>query len=97
MVHSLADGLRLADNLAESVGEDEIMVIGGGDIYAQAMAVADRLYITHVELDPAGDVVFPPIDPQIWHVVSEPSVPRSNRDEAEYSIRIYERLGGPAH
>ena len=39
------------------------MIIGGGEIYAQAMPLADRLYISHVALSPEGDVMFPAIDP----------------------------------
>ena len=39
------------------------MVVGGGDIYAQAMALADRLDITHVQAQPEGDALFPAIDP----------------------------------
>jgi dihydrofolate reductase len=73
------------------------MIIGGGDIYAQAIGLADRLIITHVDLEPAGDVVFPPIDAEIWHVVDEPDVPRSEKDEATYTIKIYERLRPAAH
>jgi dihydrofolate reductase len=67
------------------------MVIGGGDIYAQAMAKADRLYISHVELSPDGDVRFPDIDPEIWAVIDTPEVVPSEKDAAPYRIKIYER------
>lgn len=82
---------------AEALGSDEIMVIGGGDIYAQALLRADRLYITHVELDPAGDVHFPAIDPEIWAVVDTPEVTPSDKDAAPYTIKIYERRSKPTH
>ena len=95
--HSLDEALGVARGLAESAGVDEVMVIGGGDIYAQALPGADRLYISHVDLAPDGDVQFPEIDPAIWQVVAEPDVPRSERDEAAYTIRIYERVHGSAH
>jgi len=95
--HSLAEALETARALAAASGTDEIMVIGGGDIYAQALPLADRLYITHVDLAPEGDVHFPPIDPAIWHIAAEPDVPRSEKDGADYAIRIYERLHGSAH
>lgn len=95
--NSLPEALAAARRLAEASELDEIMVIGGGDIYAQAMPFADRLYITHVDLAPAGDVRFPPIDPGIWQVAAEPEVPRSERDEAPYTIKIYERVHGSAH
>ena len=95
--HSLDEALGVAKGLAESSGVDEVMVIGGGDIYAQAMPLADRLYISHVDLAPEGDVRFPPIDPAVWRVVAEPDMPRSEKDGASYAIRIYERLHGSAH
>lgn len=95
--HSLADALEEARNMAQTLGVDEIMVIGGGDIYAQALPQADRLYISHVALEPAGDVVFPPIAPETWCIVSKPEVPRSPKDEAEYTIAVYERQSPAAH
>ena len=42
---------------------DEVMVIGGGSVYAAAIVRADRLYVTHVAASPDGDTHFPPIDP----------------------------------
>ncbi|MBB4051587.1 dihydrofolate reductase [Devosia subaequoris] len=95
--HSLQEALAAARRLAEASEQDEIMVIGGGDIYAQALPLADRLYISHVDLEPDGDVHFPPIDPAEWRVVDEPGMPRSERDAATYTIRVYQRIHGSAH
>lgn len=97
VVHTLEDALAEAARLAAEAGVDEIMVIGGGDIYAQAISKADRLYISHVDLEPEGDVRFPAIDEAEWQVVAEPDMPRSEKDGATYSIRVYERRGVPAH
>jgi dihydrofolate reductase len=77
--------------LALRDGAPEVMVIGGGEIYAQAMARAARLYISHIDLAPEGDVVFAAIDPEIWRVVEEPEVAPSERDTAAFRIRVYER------
>ncbi|MVS98686.1 dihydrofolate reductase [Devosia marina] len=95
--HSLQEALAAARRLAEASDQNEIMVIGGGDIYAQALPLADRLYISHVDLAPDGDVHFPPIDADEWRVVDEPDMPRSERDPATYAIRVYERIQGGAH
>ena len=98
VVGSTEDAVALANVRARCMtGAVEICIIGGGDIYAQAMPKADRLYVSHVDLDPAGDVRFPPIDPALWRVVAEPDVPRSERDQATYRVRIYERVHGAAH
>jgi len=84
-----------ADVLAES-GGDEVMVIGGGEIYAAILARADRLYITHVAAEPAGSAHFPPIDPAIWQAVSRETVPSGERDSAATEFVVYERAGRPA-
>ena len=97
VVHDLEAAYALASRLASAAGVDEIMVIGGGDIYAQAMAKADRLYISHVALSPDGDVRFPAIDPEIWAVVDMPEVTPSEKDPAPYRIKIYERRKHPTH
>lgn len=86
---SLDAAIERARAVATADGVDEAMVIGGGEIYAQAMPVARRLYISHVGLSPEGDVVFPAIDPDQWRVVETPPVTPDPRDEAVYRIAIY--------
>lgn len=55
----------LAEALAAHAGED-VIINGGGAIYAEAIASADALDVTHVHRDVAGDTFFPPIDPAHW-------------------------------
>ncbi|HEY0032133.1 MAG TPA: dihydrofolate reductase [Devosia sp.] len=78
----------------EIAGEDsveEIMIIGGGDIYAQCLPFADRLYISHVDLSPEGDVYFPTVSETQWAVVDLPEVQPHAKDEATYRVKVYER------
>ena len=77
--------------VASTGGGEEVMVIGGGDIYAQVIGRADRLYISHVDLSPSGDVYFPPIDPTEWVVVDLPEVEPNTKDDASYRVKVYER------
>ncbi len=56
-VGSLPEALAVA---RESVGSDEVFIIGGGEIYKQAISLADRLYLTLVDSDLEGDTFFPP-------------------------------------
>jgi len=58
------EGVTVAHNLddALTVARGEVFIAGGGEIYAQAMARAERLYITHVKARFDGDARFPPID-----------------------------------
>ncbi|MFZ2101821.1 MAG: dihydrofolate reductase [Oricola sp.] len=73
---------------------DEIFIIGGGEIYAQAAAFADMLYVTHVEAEVEGDTGFPPIDPDIWDVVEEEDVPAGEKDSFPTRFVTYERRAG---
>lgn len=94
---SIDTALDTAREIAESDGVDEIMIIGGGELYAQLMPRADRLYISHVDLAPIGDVRFPEITPEDWAVVDLPEVEPSPKDEASYRVKVYERRKDPAH
>jgi dihydrofolate reductase len=84
--------LRLAEAKARAAGVDEIIVAGGGEIYAQTIARAGRLYVTEVALAPEGDAFFPPIDPTLWREVSREAGARGPRDEADFAFVEYERV-----
>jgi len=92
---SVAAALDAARGDALRRGVDEISVVGGADIYAQTIAKADRLLVTRVKLQPAGDTVFPPIDPGVWREVQHSDHAAGPEDEAGYSIHIYERILPP--
>lgn len=95
--NNLPEAIAAGRRLAEASQLDEVMIIGGGDIYAQALPMADRLYITHVDLEPEGDVYFPAINPAEWRNSDMPSVERDERDPASYIIRVYDRIEPGAH
>lgn len=71
----------------------EICVIGGGEIYRQAIDRADRLEITHVEAEIEGDTVFPEIDPSVWRLISEEAVGPGDRDSHGMRFAVYRRIG----
>ncbi len=56
VVNSLGEALRLA---AQASGNDEIFVIGGGELYKQALPLVDKLYLTKIDREVEGDVFFP--------------------------------------
>lgn len=89
---SVAAALDAARGDALRRGVDEISIVGGADIYAQTIADADRLMVTRVKLQPAGDTTFPPIDPKVWREVERTDHVPGPEDEAGYSIHVYERL-----
>jgi dihydrofolate reductase len=89
IAHSIEQALEMAyDN-----GEDEVFIIGGGEIYKQSMQYWDRLYLTEVDLEVKdGDTFFPDINFEEWkHTVSDPQVP-DEKNEMAYTFNIYERI-----
>lgn len=93
-VSSLSEAVSLALKLiAEQALEAEICVIGGGQLYREAIDIADRLYVTHVFLEPEGDTRFPDIAPQDWQPVHRESFSADEKDDAETLYVIYERVG----
>jgi dihydrofolate reductase len=66
----VAGSLPEAYQLAREQGEAELFILGGGKIYEQAMADADRLIITEIHTQVEGDAFFPEIDPTQWHEAS---------------------------
>jgi len=89
---SLDDAIARATVCAQTLGADEIMVVGGGDVYRQAMPHATRLEITEVALSPEGDAHFPVIDAQAWQLVSRESQVQGPGDEAAFAYCVYERM-----
>jgi dihydrofolate reductase len=83
--------LALAREDADKRGTDEIMVIGGSEVFAAAMPLAARLEITHVHSDAAGDVSFPPIDPALWRAAQRSEHPAGPDDEAGFAVTVYVR------
>jgi dihydrofolate reductase len=85
---SLEAALEAARGDALRRGTD-IMVIGGADIYAQAMPLADRLEITRIHVSPEGDTLFPAIDPVVWREAAREPHPAGPDDDAGYDFVSY--------
>jgi dihydrofolate reductase len=88
---SIDAALAYARADAEKRGVDEIMVIGGGDIFSELMPRASRLEITHVHATPEGDSFFPEIDPGEWEQRSRRDVPAGPKDSAPFALATYVR------
>ncbi len=83
--------LDLGRSKALEAGVAEVCVIGGGEIYSQTFALADRLVVTFVEADIDGDTQFPTIDSQDWEEVSSESHPAAEKDSHATRHVVYER------
>jgi len=90
VINEFAAAIDHAKAIAVADGVDEVMVIGGGEIYKLAMPIADRLYITHIDAEPEGDVVFPQIDDG-WKCINKPEFEPHEKDTAQYEISVYEK------
>lgn len=91
VVESFADALILARVLARTRGADEIMVIGGAEIFRTALPHADRIYWTDVHAKPDGDTAFPAFDPAEWREVSREVLEKGEKDEFPATLLVLER------
>lgn len=81
--------LQEAIDAAVASGTDEVFVIGGADIYRQALPLAHRLQLTEIDQDYLGDVCFPDLEPGEWLEVMRESHHSTN--EPNYAFVTYER------
>lgn len=90
LVHSsLGAALAAGRAIALQSGADEVCVIGGAEIYAQTLPLADRLHVTDVDAAPEGDALFPEIDPALWRLMAEERHEPGPQDDHPYVIRRY--------
>jgi dihydrofolate reductase len=86
VAHSLADAIHAAKN------DDEVFVIGGEEIYRQALPLVDRIYLTEVAADIAGDAKFPELNREAWNIVEQSQHPATERDDYSYTFTILDRV-----
>jgi dihydrofolate reductase len=91
VVDSMADALTLGRTLATVRGADEIMVIGGAEVFRAALANASRIYWTEVHASPEGDVQFPRGDLSGWVEVERQELPASEKDTVTATFKVLER------
>jgi len=73
----------IEDAVMRCAGSPEVFVIGGAQIYQQALTLADRLLITEVDVDAQADTYFETLDPAVWQCIKlEPSVSRTGLNYA---------------
>ena len=83
---SIDAALSAASDDAKKRGVNEIMVIGGSDIFNAVMPQANRLEITHVHTAPEGDVFFPRIDPAQWRETARREIAAGPKDSASFAV-----------
>ncbi len=91
-----AEGCTIVGSLEEAIAlfppAEEIFVIGGGEIYQQAMPLADRFYLTRIEADYDGDTRFPDWDASQWQETFREEHPRGEKFEHPFTFIDYRRI-----
>lgn len=87
VVASLADALQAASGAAE------VFVVGGAQLYAEALPRADRLYLTRVEAEVEGDTWFPAFDAGAWRTVSSDMGAPDGKNPLPHRFEVLERAG----
>jgi len=77
VLHSIEDAI----NYAREAGEEEAFIIGGGQIYTQAMHLTEKIYLTEVITELPGDTYFPELDLREWEVISSEYAEADARNE----------------
>jgi dihydrofolate reductase len=92
VVPSLEAALALGRELLQGAGADaELMIIGGAQIYAQALPLADRLYLSEVHAEPKGDASFPSFNRNDWQEVAREEHKACERNPYDYDFLVLER------
>lgn len=88
----IAKSVPEALHMAHTQGETEAFIIGGGQIYNQTVDLWDKLYLTEVDLEVAGDVFFPSLDYHQWSMISEEKNQKDDKNEFDYTFKIFEKI-----
>ena len=81
----------IEDALELCAGEDEVFIVGGAQIYRQAIPLTDRIYLTVIDQDFDGDTFFPELDPQEWKETERENFEPDEKNKYRYSFITLER------
>jgi dihydrofolate reductase len=85
IVHSLQEALH------NCIEDEEIFIVGGADLYRQAIPLVDRMYITEIQQDVAGDAHFPGFDMTEWQEVARERRSQAEPQPFEYHFVTYQK------
>ncbi|MBN8679414.1 MAG: type 3 dihydrofolate reductase [Chitinophagales bacterium] len=93
-----ADGVMVAHSVEEALGlaydggEEEVFIIGGGEIYRETAELWDKIYLTRVDLEVDGDVFFPEINTEEWTETWSEAHQADEKNEHAFTFCVLERL-----
>lgn len=89
-------GVRVASSLSQAIqlaqDNEEAFVVGGAQVYAEALPRVDRIYVTLVETDVEGDTLFPDWNPRDWRLIEQAFHPADDKNEFDHHFRVYDRM-----
>jgi len=86
VAHSIPEALAAAE------GDEEILVIGGADLFRETLPIADRIYLTVVDAEPEGDTFMPAIDTSEWRETSSQDFLPDETHAYGYRFHVYDRV-----
>ncbi|QCX52863.1 dihydrofolate reductase [Elizabethkingia sp. JS20170427COW] len=87
IVGSLKEALKFAKKI-----DDEVFVIGGGEVFKQSLEQADKIEMTRVEVETEADVFFPEINPKVWILTQEEFIPKDEKNPLDMYFQTFERI-----
>ena len=93
-VNSLAAALRVAEDIALIDGVDEVVVIGGAEIYRESLPQTSRLYLTQVHASVEGDAYMPEVQWSDWRETAREHFSAQGANPYDYSFVVFERREG---
>ena len=89
IIHSLEEGIKIA----EEQNETELFIIGGGEIYKQALDknLLTHMYITEIDAAIHGDTFFPEFDESDWTIIRKDDFQADEKNQYDYSFVLYEK------
>ncbi|WP_019222444.1 dihydrofolate reductase [Bartonella rattaustraliani] len=91
IAHSLSQACSIAEKVASQDGADAVFVIGGGEIFEQALPMADKIFLTEVLASIKGDSFFPLFDKEKWTIVQTQYIPEGDKDTHPTRFIVYEQ------
>jgi dihydrofolate reductase len=90
------EGVEIFDNISSAiqacVNEEEVFIIGGGEIYKQALDLTSKIYLTKVEANCDADIFFPEFKQEEWETISEEDYEKDDRHAFNYTFSILKRI-----
>ena len=90
VAHSTTEALQACKD------DDECFVIGGAEIFRDTLPIADRIHLTVVDAEPAGDTFMPEFDMRQWRETSSDTFPADEKHAYSYRYAVYDRKSRPA-